>query len=37
MGVPGSNPGGPMNLKAEKPVLADGVREVMDLPEFLVR
>jgi hypothetical protein len=26
-----------MNLKAEKPVLADGVREVMDLPEFLVR
>ena len=37
MGVPGSNPGGPMNLTAYKPVLADAVREEGDLPDFSVR
>jgi len=30
MGVPGSNPGGSMNLKDYKAVLGDGVREVGD-------
>jgi hypothetical protein len=30
MGIPGSNPGGPMNKKPKKPVLADGVMEVGD-------
>jgi hypothetical protein len=37
MGVPGSNLGGLMNKKPKKPVLADGVMEVWDSPDFSVR
>jgi len=37
MGVPGSNPGGPMNKAPRKTVLADAVREVGNGPDFSVR
>ena len=32
--VPGSNPGGPMNYKPNKPVLGDEVRGAGDLLDF---
>jgi hypothetical protein len=32
-----SNPGGPMNQTAYKPVLGYGVREAGDYPDFLFR